>query len=155
MVSLTVNGKTVSVETSGDTPLLWVLRQHFKLQGTKFGCGIGQCGACTVLVNGAVVRACSVTIAAVDGATVQTIEGFDNGGDAIAERVKAAWIAEQVPQCGYCVPGMILSTVALLRKIPNPTDTEIDGAITNLCRCGTYDRIRKAIHRAAAGGAAP
>ncbi len=155
MVSLTVNGKTTSVDVAGDTPLLWVLRQSFKLPGTKFGCGIGLCGACTVLVNGDKVRACSVTVSAVDGATIQTIEGFEDGRDSLAERVKSAWIAEQVPQCGYCVPGMVLSTLALLRKTPHPTDSEIDSAITNICRCGSYDRIRKAIHRAATGEPAP
>ncbi len=153
MVSLTVNGKTVSLEVGADTPLLWVLRQALHLRGTKFGCGVGTCGACTVLVNGAVTRSCTITAAALDGAAVETIEGLTESHDPVAARLTAAWIAEQVPQCGYCVTGTIVAAVALLRKSPAPTDAEIDAAITNLCRCGTYDRIRKAIHRAA--GAAP
>ncbi len=149
MVSLTVNGKTVSFDVSGDAPLLWALRHQLHLTGTKYGCGIGSCGACTVLVNGAPVRSCSVTAASVDGAQILTIEGLALGHDPVAARITAAWIAEQVPQCGYCVPGVMVAAVALLRKTPHPTDGEIDTAITNLCRCGTYDRIRKAIHRAA------
>ncbi len=153
MVSLTVNGRTVSLEVGGDTPLLWVLRHHLHLRGTKFGCGVGSCGSCTVLINGVAARACSVTATSVDGADIQTIEGLTDGNDALAARVLAAWTAEEVPQCGYCVPGTIVAVVALLRKTPHPTDSEIDAAVTNLCRCGTYDRVRKAIHRAA--GAAP
>jgi len=151
MVSLTVNGRTVSFEVGPDAPLLWALRHNLHLRGTKFGCGVGSCGACTVLVNGVATRACSVTAASVDGADILTVEGLTAAADPIAARVLAAWTAEQVPECGYCVPGMVLSAVALLRKTPHPTDAEIDAAITNLCRCGTYDRIRKAIHRAAAG----
>ena len=153
MVSLKVNGRLVSLEVGPDTPLLWALRHNLHLPGTKFGCGIGSCGACTVLINGAAVRACTVTAASVDGAEIVTIEGLAGGSDPLAARVLAAWIAEQVPQCGYCVPGMVVATVALLRKTPHPTDSEIDAALTNLCRCGTYDRIRKAVHRAAAGAA--
>ena len=153
MVSLTVNGRTVSLEVGGDTPLLWVLRHQLRLRGVKFGCGVGSCGACTVLLNGAAVRACSVTAADADGGVVETIEGLAAGSDPVATRVIAAWTAEQVPQCGYCVPGIVVAVVALLRKSPHPGDGEIDAAITNICRCGTYDRIRRAIHRAA--GAAP
>ena len=153
MVSLTVNGRTVSLEVGSDTPLLWVLRHHLHLRGTKFGCGVGSCGSCTVLVNGAAARACSVTAASVDGAAIETIEGLAAGADPVAARVLAAWTAGQVPQCGYCVPGMVVAAVALLRKTPRPSDSEIDAAITNLCRCGTYDRIRSAIH--AAAGAQP
>ena len=149
MVSLTVNGRTVSLDVGGDTPLLWVLRHQLRLRGVKFGCGVGACGACTVLLNGAAVRACSVTAAGADGGVVETIEGFAAGGDSVATRVMAAWTAEQVPQCGYCVSGTVMAVVALLRKTPHPTDAEIDAAITNICRCGTYDRIRRAIHRAA------
>jgi len=150
MVTLNVNGRTVTVDASGDTPLLWVLRDHLQLTGTKYGCGAGSCGACTVLIDGAETRACSVSLKTVAGSAVVTIEGLAAGDDPVAARVAAAWIAEQVPQCGYCAPGMIASTVALLRRTPRPTDAEIDAAITNLCRCGTYDRVRKAIHRAAA-----
>ena len=153
MVSLTVNGKPVSLEGGNDAPLLWVLRHHLHLRGTKYGCGVGGCGACTVLVNGAPARACTVTAASVDGGRVETIEGLTESRDPIAARVMAAWTAEQVPQCGYCVTGMVVTVVALLRRIPHPSDADIDAAITNLCRCGTYDRIRLAIHRAA--GAAP
>jgi len=150
MVSLTVNGRVVTVEAERETPLLWLLRDHLHLTGTKFGCGGGYCGACTVLVNGTETRACSVTLETLSGARVDTIEGLVAGADPIVARVTAAWIAEQVPQCGYCAPGMIVATVALLRRTGAPSDGEIDAAITNLCRCGTYERIRKAIHRAAA-----
>ena len=153
MVSLTVNGKTVSFEVGADTPLLWALRHSLHLRGTKFGCGIGSCGACTVLINGVAARSCSVTAASVDGASILTTEGLTGSADPVAARVMAAWTAEQVPECGYCVPGMVLAAVALLHKTPHPTDQEIDAGITNLCRCGTYDRIRKAIHRAADGAA--
>ncbi len=150
MVTLAVNGRTVTVTVTADTPLLWLLRDHLQLTGTKFGCGAGLCGACTVLVNGTAVRACSVPVSSLTNAEVFTIEGLAGQGDPVAARVIAAWIAEQVPQCGYCAPGMIIATVALLRRIPHPNDDDIDALITNLCRCGTYPRIRKAIHRAAA-----
>ncbi len=150
MLSLTVNGRTIVVTIPEDTPLLWLLRDYLQLTGTKFGCGAGLCGACTVLVNGTAVRACSVPVSSLMGAEVFTIEGLAEHPDLLATRVTAAWIAEQVPQCGYCVPGMIVATVALLRRIPHPSDDDINAAITNLCRCGTYPHIRKAIHRAAA-----
>jgi isoquinoline 1-oxidoreductase alpha subunit len=149
MLTLTVNGKTVTVAVADDTPLLWVLRDQLRLTGTKFGCGAGLCGACTVLINDSAVRACSAPISSLAGAEVFTIEGLAEQADPLASRVIAAWIAEQVPQCGYCAPGMIIATVALLRRTPHPSDDDIDATLTNLCRCGTYPRIRKAIHRAA------
>ena len=149
MLTMAVNGRTLTVTIPGDTPLLWLLREQLQLTGTKFGCGAGLCGACTVLINGHAVRACSVPVSSLDGAEIVTIEGLDRRTDAVAARVIDAWIAEQVPQCGYCAPGMIIATIALLRRTPQPGDQEIDAAITNLCRCGTYPRIRRALHRAA------
>jgi isoquinoline 1-oxidoreductase alpha subunit len=154
MVTLTINGRPVTTTVANDTPLLWLLRDQLELTGTKFGCGSGICGACTVLVNDEAIRACSVTVASLADAQIVTIEGLAGEGrvqqpDSLAEQVIAAWIAEQVPQCGYCAPGLIIATVALLRRTPHPSDDDIDAAITNLCRCGTYPRIRKAIHRAA------
>ena len=143
---LDVNGTPCSVDAADDTPLLWVLRDHLGLSGTKFGCGIGQCGACTIHLDGEAVRSCIVPISAVSGQKIRTIEAVAAGSDA---RVLAAWIAEQVPQCGYCQPGMIMTVTALLRRNPDPSDAEIDAAVTNLCRCGTQPRIRRAIHRAA------
>lgn len=153
MATLNVNGAAVAVDASGDTPLLWVLRDHLRLTGTKYGCGVGSCGACTVLLDGVETRSCMVTLDEVSGRRIVTIEGLAAGGDPVAARVTAAWIAEQVSQCGFCAPGLITATVALLRRNPNPTDADIDGAISNLCRCGTYERVRKAIHRAAASPA--
>lgn len=145
---LTVNGKPVSVAAEPDTPLLWVLRDKLGLTGTKFGCGIAQCGACTVHIDGKARRSCVMPIGELDGAHVTTIEGI-----ATPERVhavQAAWLAENVPQCGYCQAGQIMSTVALLAANPAPTDEDIDSALSaNLCRCGTYPRIRRAVHRAA------
>ncbi len=149
MLTLTVNGRIVTVNVAPDTPLLWLLRDQLQLTGTKFGCGSGQCGSCTVLVNDRPVRACSVSAGSVAGARILTIEGLNDHADPVTARVTAAWIAEQVSQCGYCAPGMIIAAVDLLRRIPHPSDDDIDAAITNLCRCGTYGRIRKAIHRAA------
>ena len=149
MISLTINGKLHDLDVDGDTPLLWAIRDAAGLTGTKFGCGIGVCGACTVLLDGAVVRSCLVTVADVAGKSIKTIEGLS------ADRshpVQQAWIAENVPQCGYCQSGMILATVALLQQKPHPSDADIDAAITNICRCGTYNQIRKAIHRAAGVG---
>ncbi|MFZ4109225.1 MAG: (2Fe-2S)-binding protein [Polymorphobacter sp.] len=145
MARITVNGKSRSVETAGDTPLLWVLRDDLGLTATKFGCGAGLCGACTVHVDGVATRSCMTTLADVVGKRITTLEGL--GGK---HKVQAAWIAEDVPQCGYCQPGMIMAATALLAQKPSPTDAEIDDAITNICRCGTYPRVRKAIHRAAA-----
>jgi aerobic-type carbon monoxide dehydrogenase small subunit (CoxS/CutS family) len=146
MTALRINGKDVTVEAAPDTPLLWVLRENLGLTGTKFGCGIGQCGSCTVHVEGEAVRSCMLGISEVDGKNVTTIEGLSEAGD---HPVQEAWVAEQVPQCGYCQSGQIMAAVALLKQKPQPTDADIDTAMTNLCRCGTYQRIRRAIHRAA------
>jgi len=147
-ITLTVNGKARSITDSPDTPLLWVLRDTLGLTGTKFGCGIAQCGACTVHINGVATRSCVTPIAAVAGKRITTIEGLSpNRGHAIQK----AWIAEDVPQCGYCQSGQIMAAAALLAKHPKPTDADIDATMTNICRCGTYQRIRAAIHRAAKG----
>jgi isoquinoline 1-oxidoreductase alpha subunit len=149
MSTLAINGRQHDVDVDADTPLLWILRDELGLTGTKFGCGMGLCGACTVLVDGEPVRSCTLTAASVAGKSVTTIEGLS------AQRshpVQQAWIAESVPQCGYCQSGMILSAVALLRRTPHPSDADIDSAMTNICRCGTYERVRRAIHRAAGAG---
>jgi len=150
MLRLTVNHNPVEVDDASDTPLLWVLRDTVGLTGTKFGCGVAQCGACTVLVDGAAVRSCSVPVGTVAGKHVTTIEGLATGpaGETLS-RVQSAWVEHQVPQCGYCQSGFIMATTALLAKTPNPTDAQIDESLTNICRCGTYDRIRAAIHQAA------
>jgi aerobic-type carbon monoxide dehydrogenase small subunit (CoxS/CutS family) len=147
MASFRVNGKSVSVEAAPDTPLLWVLRENLGLTGTKFGCGIGQCGACTVHLDGVAQKSCQIPLSAAEGKTVLTIEGLSKDG---RHPVQAAWIAEQVPQCGYCQSGQIMQAVYLLSTKAHPTDADIDEAMSeNLCRCGTYQRIRRAIHRAA------
>jgi isoquinoline 1-oxidoreductase alpha subunit len=143
MISLTVNGQTHSVDVDGDMPLLWVLRDKIGLTGTKFGCGIAQCGACTVQINGVATRSCVLPVSAVADQTITTIEGLSPAGDS---PVQAAWVAHQVPQCGYCQSGMIMAVDALLKTTPKPTDAQIDAAITNICRCGTYARVRDAIH---------
>jgi aerobic-type carbon monoxide dehydrogenase small subunit (CoxS/CutS family) len=146
MVTLTVNGKQHTVEVEDDTPLLWVLRDSLNLTGTKYGCGIAECGACTVLVDGEAQRSCALPVSAVGDAKITTIEGLS------ADRshpVQRAWLAGQVPQCGYCQSGMIMAVAALLKANPKPSDAEIDAAITNICRCGTYQRVRQAIHMAA------
>jgi isoquinoline 1-oxidoreductase alpha subunit len=146
MANLRINGRDVAVDANPDTPLLWVIRDHVNLTGTKFGCGAGLCGACTVHLDGTAIRACITRLADVEGAEITTIEGLS------ADRthpVQQAWLAEQVPQCGYCQPGMIMAAAALLADTPQPSDADIDAAMTNLCRCGTYDRVRKAIHRVA------
>jgi isoquinoline 1-oxidoreductase alpha subunit len=148
MMKLTINGKTHEVEAEGDTPVLWVIRDEVGLTGTKFGCGIGACGACTVLLEGAPTRSCVLPLSAVAGKSITTIEGLSIDK---SHPVQKAWIAESVPQCGYCQSGMILTAAALLKRKPHPTDADIDTAMTNICRCGTYDRARKAIHRAAGG----
>ena len=145
----TVNGDERVVDMDPTTPLLWVLREQLKLTGTKFGCGISQCGACTIHLNGAPVRSCSTPLAAADGATLTTIEGVANE-DGTRHAVQEAWIEHQVPQCGYCQSGQIMAAVALLRDKPNPTDEDIDAAMSgNICRCGAYGRIRAAIKTAA------
>lgn len=147
MIKLSVNGQAHTVEVAPDTPLLWVLRDHLQLTGTKFGCGMAQCGACTVHVDGMAMRACVTPISAVAEKAITTIEGL--GTEAELHPVQQAWIDEEVPQCGYCQSGQIMAAVALLAQTPKPTDAQIDAAMSgNLCRCGTYQRIRKAIHRA-------
>jgi len=151
-IELKLNGKRVSMDVPPDTPLLWVLRDSLHLTGTKFGCGIGQCGACTVHIDGAAQKSCQFPVAAVAGKSVTTIEGLSADG---SHAVQKAWIQEQVPQCGYCQSGQIMRAAALLAATPRPTDADIDREMSeNLCRCGTYQRIRRAIHRAA-GEAAP
>ena len=146
MADLKVNGAVHKVDASPDTPLLWVLRDNLGLTGTKYGCGIAQCGACTVHIDGQPARSCVTPLSAVGNAAVTTIEGLSNDK---SHPVQQAWIAEQVPQCGFCQSGQILTAVALLAKTPKPTDAQIDAAMTNICRCGTYQRIRVAIKRAA------
>lgn len=146
-IHLTVNDTAHELDLDGDTPLLWVLRDELGLKGTKFGCGAGLCGACSVHFAGEVVRACSLPVKFANGGRVTTIEGLRSHGK--LHPVQQAWIDEQVPQCGYCQPGFIMAAANLLAKIPRPTDAEIDHAVTNLCRCGTYERVRRAIHRAA------
>jgi aerobic-type carbon monoxide dehydrogenase small subunit (CoxS/CutS family) len=145
-ISLIVNGSPYTVDVEPDTPLLWVLRDALKLKGTKFGCGIAQCGACTVLIDGKATRSCVYPIASLAGKKITTIEGLSADG---THPVQLAWIEHDVPQCGYCQSGQIMAAVALLREKPKPTDADINGAMTNICRCGTYPRIRAAIHRAA------
>ena len=147
MITLTVNGKTRQVDVEPDTPLLWVVRDELELTGTKFGCGIAQCGACTVHINGEAMRSCSVPVSTAAGKDITTIEGLA-GPNGKLHPIQAAWLAEDVPQCGYCQSGQIMAAAALLKEKPQPTDADIDG-ITNICRCGTYVRIRRAIHRAA------
>jgi aerobic-type carbon monoxide dehydrogenase small subunit (CoxS/CutS family) len=147
MITITVNGQRHDVDAAPDTPLLWALRDHLGLTGTKFGCGVALCGACTVHIDGDAVRSCSLPLSAAAGHSITTIEGLS------ADRshpLQQAWIAEQVPQCGYCQSGMIMAAAALLAEIKRPSDADIDNAMTNICRCGTYARVRKAIHAAAA-----
>jgi aerobic-type carbon monoxide dehydrogenase small subunit (CoxS/CutS family) len=146
MTRLTINGRTHELDVAGDTPLLWVIRDDVGLTGTKFGCGVGACGACTVLIDGEPTRSCVLPVSATAGKSITTIEGLSADK---SHPVQKAWIAENVPQCGYCQSGMILTAAALLKRKPHPTDADIDSAMTNICRCGTYDRARKAIHRAA------
>jgi isoquinoline 1-oxidoreductase subunit alpha len=147
MVNIIVNGNPREIDVEGDTPLLWVLREELGLTGTKFGCGIAECGACTVHVNGEAIRSCSVPVSTVAGRQITTIEGLSSDSK---HPVQQAWLAEQVPQCGYCQSGQIMATVAFLKTTPNPTDADIDAGLTNICRCGTYERLRRAVHRAAA-----
>ena len=143
-VTLTINGELRPVDVEPDTPLLWVIRETLGLTGTKFGCGISACGACTVHLNGRAVRSCTLPVSAADGGTVTTIEGLSAEGTLHA--VQQAWVTHQVPQCGYCQSGMIMAVAALLAEHPKPTDQEIDAAVTNICRCGTFARVRRAIH---------
>ena len=148
MIALDVNGRIRNVDVEPEMPLLWVLRDHLNLLGTKYACGIAQCGACTVHMDGQPVRACVVTAAAAAGKRIVTIEGLSQPE---MHRVQKAWIEHQVPQCGYCQAGMIMAAVALLESTPKPTDADIDAAMTNLCRCGSYPRVREAIHAVANG----
>ena len=146
-ISFNLNGSDVSVDVDPQMPLLWVIRENHGLTGTKFGCGIAACGACTVHVDGVAARTCVLPVEAVAGATVRTIENVDTDGPSAVQK---AWLHHQVPQCGYCQSGMIMAVEALLNDTPSPTDADINAAITNICRCGTYDRIRAAVHTAAA-----
>ena len=145
MIDLKINGKTHLVDIESDTPLLWAIRDTVGLTGTKYGCGIEQCGACTVLIDKRPVRSCGITVGEVIGKNITTIEGLSSDS---SHPVQKAWITEQVPQCGYCQSGQILAAVSLLQRKPNPTDKDIDRSMLNLCRCGTYPRIKKAIRRA-------
>ena len=148
-ISFTINNKPQSVDVDGDTPLLWVIRDVLNLKGTKFGCGKAACGACTIHVDGNAVRSCSYAVKFAQGKKVTTIEGLASDGGKKLHPVQQAWVEEIVPQCGYCQPGFIMATAAMLEQIPNPTDQDIDDNIVNVCRCATYYRMRKAIHRAA------
>ena len=148
MVSFRINSENVSFKGDPDTPLLWVIRDHLRLSGTKFGCGIGQCGACTVHIDGAARRSCMTPVATIDGRNVTTIEGLAPS-DGKLHPVQRAWLEHDVPQCGYCQAGQIMAAADFLKRYPNPSDADIDRNITNICRCGTYVRIRKAVHRAA------
>jgi len=152
MLKLNVNGRSHSVDVEPEMPLLWVLRDHLNLRGTKYGCGMSLCGACTVHVDGEPVESCSLPVSAVVGKKVVTIEGLAKRG---MHRLQAAWIEHEVSQCGYCQTGMLMSAAALLDRKPRPTDADIDDAVTNLCRCGTYARVKKAIHAAAAMPSVP
>ncbi len=150
MARFTLNGKQQNIKVEPNTPLLWVIREQAGLTGTKYGCGIAQCGACTVHIDGQAVRSCVMPVSAVEGKRVTTIEGLAQGKT--LHKVQQAWIANDVPQCGYCQTGMIMAVAALLKDKPRPTDADIDAAITNICRCGTYPRIRAAIKQAAEKG---
>jgi isoquinoline 1-oxidoreductase subunit alpha len=148
MISITVNGRRHDVDVPAEMPLLWVVRDEIGLTGTKFGCGVAQCGACTMHIDGQAQRTCVLPVSAAVGKQVHTIESLSSDN---THPIQKAWIEEQVPQCGYCQSGQIMAAVALLRKNPRPNDTDIDQVMTNICRCGTYDRIRSAIHRVASG----
>lgn len=148
MLSLTINGKSHNVDVEPDTPLLWVIRDTIGMTGTKYGCGIAQCGACTVHIDGVAMRSCSVQVSNAAGKNITTIEGLAESG--VLHKVQQAWIEHDVPQCGYCQSGMIMAVAALLKEKPKPTDADIDREITNICRCGTYQQVRAAIHSAAA-----
>jgi isoquinoline 1-oxidoreductase alpha subunit len=147
MTRLTINGKTIDVDVEPDTPLLWVIRENVGLTGTKYGCGIAQCGACTVHIDGVATRSCAMQASEAVGKQITTIEGLAKNGD--QHSVQKAWIENDVPQCGYCQSGMIMAVAALLKEKPKPTDADINAAITNICRCGTFQQVREAIHMAA------
>ena len=147
MVRLTINGSSIDVNVNPSTPLLWAIREQVGLTGTKYGCGIAQCGACTVHVDGKAVRSCVMPVSAAEGKQITTIEGLAAGG--VLHKVQQAWLDHDVPQCGYCQAGMIMAVAALLMDKPKPTDADIDATITNICRCGTFQQVREAIHTAA------
>jgi isoquinoline 1-oxidoreductase alpha subunit len=147
MVRLSINGKNYDVDVDPNTPLLWAIREQAGLTGTKYGCGIAQCGACTVHMDGAAVRSCSIPASAAAGKKITTIEGLASGNT--LHKVQKAWLEHEVPQCGFCQSGMIMAAAALLKEKPRPTDADIDSAITNICRCGTFQEVRAAIHAAA------
>jgi isoquinoline 1-oxidoreductase alpha subunit len=147
MASMNINGRAQEIDVDPATPLLWVLREQIGLTGTKYGCGIARCGSCTVLVDGAAVRTCVIPVSAVQGTKITTIEGLAVNG--VLTKVQKAWLDLEVPQCGYCQSGMIMAVTALLNSKPNPTDADIDATITNICRCGTFQQVREAIHAAA------
>src|ERR1700716_3773216 len=147
-ISLIVNGNAYTADVEPETPLLWVLRDSLKLTGTKYGCGIAQCGACTVLIDGAAVRSCGALVNEIIGKKITTIEGLATNG--VLTKIQQAWIDHDVPQCGYCQSGMIMAVAALLKDKPKPTDADINDTITNICRCGTFQQVREAIHAAAA-----
>jgi len=147
MIRLSINGKTYDIDVEPETPLLWVIREQAGLTGTKYGCGIAQCGACTVHLDGVPMRSCGIPVSAAVGKKIATIEGLAANGK--LNKVQQAWLAHDVPQCGYCQSGMIMAATALLQKTPDPTDAQIDAAITNICRCGTFQQVREAIHAAA------
>jgi isoquinoline 1-oxidoreductase alpha subunit len=150
MINLTVNGRSHTVDADPDTPLLWVIREWLAMTGTKYGCGIAQCGACTVHLDGVATRSCQMPVGSVGEAKITTIEGLS--ADGLSHPAQVAWLQHDVPQCGYCQSGQIMAAAALLNTNPNPSDADIDAAITNICRCGTYQRIREAIHTAASLG---
>jgi len=147
MARLTINGRTLDVKVNPNTPLLWAIREQVGLTGTKYGCGVALCGACTVHIDGAAVRSCTLPVAAAEGKKITTIEGLASGG--ALHKVQKAWLEHEVPQCGYCQAGMIMAVAALLRDKPKPSDADIDARITNICRCGTFQQVREAIHAAA------
>jgi isoquinoline 1-oxidoreductase alpha subunit len=147
MAKLSINGQAVDIDVEPDTPLLWAIRENIGLTGTKYGCGIAQCGACTVHIDGVAVRSCGVQVSEAVGKQITTIEGL--AVNDVLTKVQQAWIDHDVPQCGYCQSGMIMAVTALLKEKPNPTDADVDDAITNICRCGTFQQVREAIHAAA------
>ncbi len=147
MAKLNINGRSYEVDVEPDTPLLWAIREQVGLTGTKYGCGVAQCGACTVHIDGAAVRSCVIPVSAAAGKRITTIEGLASGK--VLHKVQKAWVDHEVPQCGYCQTGMIMAVAALLKDKPKPTDADIDATITNICRCGTFQQVREAIHAAA------
>ena len=147
MAQLTINGKKVNLDVDPNTPLLWAIREQAGLTGTKYGCGVAQCGACTVIIDGSALRSCALPVSAAEGKKIETIEGLASGDK--LTKLQQAWIDTQVPQCGYCQSGMLMAATALLRQKPNPSDADIDAAMSNICRCGTFQEVRAAIHSVA------